>query len=287
MKVFDEYRVIDVGEREVGIEIEMEGENLIPSPLSYWRITGDGSLRGGGVEYVLKQPILRKSVGPRLGYLHRKLLENNAQLIPSDRCGVHIHINVQQLEHEQVMKFILTYLLLEDVLVHWCGDSREGNLFCLRLRDAEYPVLGLIQAQRQGTLKWLQVDDYRYASLNLSSLSKYGSLEFRALSTPQDIRNIKQWADILLAIKDRALRYERLSDIMESVSFNGPIDTVIDILGDNAETVLTHDTETFVMDGVRRIQDIAYTKVEANNPQRKQRDSPAISAWSVTTEHSQ
>ena len=91
--VKQEYTVRDVGEREVGIEIEMEGRNLQPQfPQGCkWTIVGEGSLRGEAVEYVLKSPEMRKNVKTRLTELQELL--HDSTLRPTERASVHIHIS--------------------------------------------------------------------------------------------------------------------------------------------------------------------------------------------------
>ena len=105
MKINDCYSLMEQDKsREIGIEVEVEGNNLIQE-LSYWHVKGDGSLRGEGIEYVTKNPIKEELVKHRLNYLYN-LLNDRSNLELSDRCGVHIHVNCQHLEMDKVFKLI-------------------------------------------------------------------------------------------------------------------------------------------------------------------------------------
>lgn len=260
MKIIEFYPLNDVNDREVGIEVEMEGNNLHFDGLSYWRITDDGSLRGESAEYVLKAPVKRQLAHARVDYLYRKL-ENISNIQPSDRCGVHIHINCQHLTFEQTYNFIILYLIFEDLLVHWCGEDREGNLFCLRASDAEYLIMSLISDKRNGIIRaTANPDMFRYASMNLSALRKYGSIEFRALRTPKDGQVIKDWIDMLLAVKDKALSVENPIDFVSNCSLKGGLEFTRDVFGvELTKKLMCPDIDDVIMNGVRRVQALAYT----------------------------
>ena len=98
---------------EVGLEIEMEGTNLhIDEDLGFWRGEADGSLRGDeSIEYVLRKPVPRNQVAKALDELYVALREQEATIDMTHRTSVHVHINVQQLEVNEVYNFICLYLL--------------------------------------------------------------------------------------------------------------------------------------------------------------------------------
>ena len=197
---------------EIGLEIEMEGR-LSELPFRYrnWRTQGDGSLRGNeyeAAEYVLRRPIPRKDAKEAIQQLYHTMHDLDFTLNPSERCGIHVHFNISTESCKNVFNFMLLYYLFEDILVNWCGTSRRGNNFCLRLSDSSFilnRVLALYKDNSFNNISTLFSRDYRYAALNLNSISKFGSLEFRALQTTKDF-NIKLplWLDILFKIQDYA-----------------------------------------------------------------------------------
>lgn len=245
--------------REVGVEIEMEGHKF-PMEVPYWNAIPDGSLRGESIEYVFTNPQPRDKVGRVLETLEAMLKKAGTAINDSDRCGVHVHVNCQDLNTQQVLNFIILYLILEDILVRYCGEPREGNLFCLRAQDAEYLLQGLAQAQERGSLQKLQQDVFRYASVNVSAIGKYGSLEFRAMRTTADFSIIKNWVSILLAIKDTSLRYENPQDLVTGLSMRGASDFLRMVMGDLYELVQCPGQDKMLMDGARRAQEVAYVK---------------------------
>lgn len=264
MNILQEYGLQDAGDREVGIEIELEGQNLLPDrPIQYWDIKGDGSLRGiapgEAVEYALKKPVLREAVPKRLKYLKSKLTDLRAVPQFSERAGVHVHINCQRLTSQEVVRFACMYYVLENLLVNWCGQTRVGNLFCLRLGDAEDTAHNLVHAKKMGNLHNLLGDGHRYGSLNFGAIRRFGSLEFRALrSDPDIVEPTYTWVKMLLTVKDAALAYKRTHEILDDLSFRGVPGFLENNLGEYADLLKCPDMEDMVMEGARLIQDVAY-----------------------------
>jgi hypothetical protein len=259
MRILDEYLIARV-ENEVGIEIEMEGIDLTRFRSQYWSAKTEYSLRGDNeqIEYVSK-PFARKDVKNRINRFYSLLKNNGAIFEPSPRCGVHVHINCQQLTVQQVFVFICLYLVLEDLLIKWCG--REGNLFCLRSQDAEGFLIALIDCKRNNSLNRVMHDVYRYSSINVRALKRFGTLEFRGLPTELTWERIPIWVEILLTIKDRSLQYEEPKNIVEDFSGRGGAGFIRDILGEKLyQIVSTPNENRMVLDGIRRIQDVAYVQ---------------------------
>src|SRR3546814_21174594 len=96
----------------------------------------------------------------------------------------------------QLYSFMTVYLILENVLVGWCGHSRCGNLFCLRASDAEWLLTSIRAAAEGRTFKHsLHSDNLRYASMNVKALGDYGSLEFRTMHGNRDMTDRKRDVD--------------------------------------------------------------------------------------------
>jgi hypothetical protein len=261
MRVIDEYGLSPEVTGEVGIEVEVEGAGVHNMAAKGWNTVGDGSLRGESAEFVLRRPIARKNTREYLYRLHKALNDSKA-ISQSDRTGVHVHINCQQLNFEETLKFILLFLILEPLLVNYCGEDREGNLFCLRSKDAEAMMNVLHQAAVNGSFRTMQRREWRYAALNITALQKYGSVEFRSLGTPQDVREIEDWVFILLAVFDAAKTFDKPTDMITDVSVMGASQFISRVLGDMAPTLLrgvTINVPRALMEGVRQAQDIAYT----------------------------
>jgi len=249
---------------DVGIEIEVEGRNL-PHTDEYWSVTHDGSLRGdepdSALEYVLRRPMSLSKSFEALDYLGHQLTQKNVSVIDSGRCGVHVHVNVQKLTMVELYNFITLYLVLEPLLIKFCGDSREGNLFCLRAEDAEYLLHILaLAAEEQVFREHFATDNLRYAAMNLKATAQYGSLEFRAMRGTTDMQLIKDWASILVGLREAAKNYHDPREIVMDMSAGGGEAFLRNNLGEYAELFLQYnDWEHSLLHGARLAQDVAYS----------------------------
>lgn len=243
---------------DVGIEIEVEGENL-PRLEKFWKNEQDGSLRGPEtVEYVLEKPMTLHDARIALKYLDAQYKANNAVVHDSVRAGVHVHVNVQKLDMIQLYNFMTLYLVLEEVLVKWCGPTREGNLFCLRTCDADFLISQLQQAAETKAFNGLVTDQLRYASMNVKALGTYGSLEFRSMRGTRDLQLIYKWAEVLVKLRDKATTYENPEKIIEGFSEGQAYGFIKDVLSDDAPLFMCEGYERMLCDGMRRAQDVAY-----------------------------
>lgn len=249
---------------DIGLEIECEGAELFRTPFKYWTCHEDGSLRAykdnPPVEYVLRSPLSRDDAYNALVYLNEKLKETNAKVIESTRTSVHVHVNCQKLTIRELYCFICLYLIFEELLVDWSGPSRAGNLFCLRAKDSDFFLGMLERTLKEGHFK-LWRDDYRYSACNVASIPKFGSLEFRSMQGTTDVTRIISWVDILLAIKEAALKYDNPTEIVEDFSRIGPLPFFKKILPDALRELLSRESNISgkLWDGLRMMRDVAYS----------------------------
>lgn len=244
---------------EVGIEIEVEGRNL-PANIKGWTRVHDGSLRGESCEYVISEPCLRKHVQLMLNRVEGAYQEAGTKVVESPRQSIHIHINVQDMTLTQVYNFAILFLIFERPLVEFCGDHRAGNLFCLRSSDAEGLITALEQAANPYRIETLNTQKIRYAAMNVSALFKYGSLEFRSMKGTADFGLVKRWINMLLSIKDAAMKFNTPIDIIEEFSKRGAAQFIEDVFGKEAITITAApDWEEQMLEAMRSVQTIAYT----------------------------
>jgi len=247
---------------DIGIEIEAEFTCPLPMlEIPFWGITEDHSLRGYSAEFVTKTPIKIENVDKTLNVLKQTLKSCGVQVLDSFRAGVHIHVNCQDLTLNQVGNFAAVYYCLERMLTKFCGPTREGNFFCLRLKDAEAPLFHLILALQKNNPHPLNTDNLRYSALNFRSLFKHGSLEFRAMATRPDFSRISEWAKILYALKEYAVTLEKRPRIAEDISFLGPEMWARQVLGDQYFALLKYENcEKDIMSSMRNVQELIYLK---------------------------
>lgn len=260
-KVGGFFQFASLSKGEVGIEVEVEakkyvdGELLHKNPKFGWRYENDGSLKVNGVEFVLNKPVARENVGKALKNLRKVMDKAGVEINPSIRAGVHIHINFQEETLGTIFKFLMLFYSIETALIRYCGEGREGNLFCLRTRDANNNLNAIEKAVMSEEMTYMRSNNYRYAAMNFQSLFSYGSLESRSLATTPELDNIEDWVAILLRIKDYAKGMGTCWDAISSVSGDGPREYLRSIVGDKYCELLDYpEIEQDIMEDVRNIQ---------------------------------
>jgi len=148
--------------------------------------------------------------------------------------------------------------MFEDVMMDWAGKERVGNLFCLRVRDAEGITGVLENAIKNNTLKNFNTDAIRYSSLNLKSLHQYGSLEFRGLPFNGDFENIQTWIEMLLCIKDASLKIENPRELVSLLSKRGGDALANDVFGDLIQHFPKVDWKSKLLGSIRLVQRLVY-----------------------------
>jgi len=253
---------------DIGIEIEVETnrEVLLDKEYDYWGIEEDHSLRGYSAEFVTKGPIKIDNIEVVLSELKQSLDQNSIQILNSFRAGVHIHVNCQHMTLDQIGTFAAVYYCLDHVLTKFCGPTREGNFFCLRLNDAEAPLFYLLKSLRDGKFESLKTDMLRYATLNFRSLFKHGSLEFRAMATRPDLSKINEWAKILYNIREYSLSLDTRPTIAQDISFLGPETWAEKVIGtDLIKHIEYEGYGKDILKNMRQVQELIYFEMVGHN----------------------
>ena len=242
-----------------GIECETEGRRLPQIDHQFWRTEADGSLRDG-LEYV-SHPLKADDVEKALTALFQEIKNQKGIVNYSFRCSTHVHVNVQDLEQEELFTMIFLYMLYENVFMNYVHPDRVGNRFCLRFQDAgglHQEFIRLLKNTRGcglgRSLRGLRQEVLKYAALNMYTLIKYGTLEFRALEGTNDVKKIHNWT----------LAIENLRDL--SVVLKNPNDAYDHFLRDPeslAEAIFKHDKEGFLKDDWRMQVEEAYSQTQA------------------------
>jgi hypothetical protein len=245
---------------EVGVEVEVEADSEIWDPYdsTCWNLVSDNSLRGYyNGEYVLKTPLPKKAAINAVNLLASKLKGSGVN--DSFRAGVHIHVNVRDLTFDQLMSFYAYCMIIDEAFVDWCGPTRRGNHFCLRVKDAEYALWEFVNAYKKGHVKHLLSDNIRYSSINLKPLYSYGSVEFRSLQTKPGLKNIQPAIELLLHLKQKAVETYDPKFITESFSGIGPIPWCKELLGSHYNLFKDQpDIERKLWEGMRLAQDLIF-----------------------------
>ncbi len=216
---------------ELGIEIEVESaENLPINPPWPWSAKPDHSLRGKkfttpeapdptSMEYVTTSPITYLS-GMKLALIKRltDVLSDRKYSVDanSPRTSVHVHVNVLELTPLQIWTAVFTYFTIENVLMELCGEERKGNMFCLRLKDAEGIIQTIrIELMQTTPFNYMYTDEMRYLGVNLKSVYGLGSLEFRGHPGTIDPIKINNWSTICWDIVDKSKRWTTPEEVLD------------------------------------------------------------------------
>lgn len=244
-----------------GLEIEAEGDNLPMNGLAgIWRLEADGSLQSGykALEYVMNIPSSMLGVKSALDVLNIAYKAHGTVVYDTQTSGVHVHMNVQNYTPKELFTLMTVYFILEELLITYCGPNREGNHFCLRIKDAEWLMHELVQAAQTRKFNNLKTDDLRYSTLNSCSLFKYGSLEFRAMRGTGNLNAIYEWVEILDRVREAALKYDSPREVVLSMSESGEDEYLNKILGDKAKLFYVPERKRMIREGARLVQALAF-----------------------------
>lgn len=199
----------------VGYEFEFEGTGLtnwdralveteFAKPLSKWYSPhNDGSLRGrDAIELVFTKPLQ----APHAWSAVETLLDTatNHKFDVNRRTGLHIHLNVGNLELSHFQNLLRIYTLYEPAVYTAAGDQRSGSIFCIPwFRDMHLSsVVGKIITMG-GNLQ-LARNFGKYSGLNLKPISNFGSVEFRHLRNTLDLNKQRHWLNLILVMYSMA-----------------------------------------------------------------------------------
>lgn len=243
-----------------GFELEVEGRRLPTEGITNWDVKRDGSLNNSGLEYVTRQAFRPDKFETMLGRVDQAFKQNRSELNCTVSCSCHIHMNVQDLTIKDVCKILTAYYCVEDILCDYAGPDRAGNLFCLRLSDTDDALEDFMGAIERNSARELSTLP-RYTAVNLNSLSRFGTLEFRAFRGIRDsAMELLDWANIIHSVRVFALSYTDPSDILGDVSLQGPEEFFRRMFPDphHQELLQPFFSEDRIMEGVRRCQWLAY-----------------------------
>jgi hypothetical protein len=284
----------DVPESEHAIGYYMSGWRSIKN----WAFHQENSLRYYGFEHVSPPTAvenIEKSVQNLFDSLLGQLCANTGyeySELPfsnSIRTSVHVHFDVSQYNSIDLINFTSAYWLLEPLLMNFCGHWRRGNVFCLRLRDSLYIKNRLVQNVQKNLPVFRDVNitdtGYKYGSVNFSSLSKFHTIEFRAMrgvSSPEDAIT---WINILERIRQFALKFDTLEKFKTWFK-NTPAESIpICILG----VTLWHKVLEYIPEDTNIAEEVRASWLDINNiyhAKTTKKKPVEKTAWVVKTGYS-
>ena len=227
--------------------------------IGYWNVKSDGSLRDNGVEFVTKK-LFGKDLSIALDELHDYLVANAVpNSTPSDRCSVHIHLDVTDLNKTEYARLLIDYAIFENVLFNYCGVHRKENLYCLpfaRSDDFKRTLSNILTSVEKDLDFKKYVNGFpKYSALNLKATSTYGSLEFRLHGGTYDMMRVKEWINIIMCLKKNCIG-NSANNLHREISRFG-ISNYLEKVFKNYHRILDYnECESDIVEGIRLAQDI-------------------------------
>lgn len=266
----------------VGIEIEAEGvpaDGIDWKTCKGWAVHNDGSLRNG-VEFVSSAP--RPVAGIKDDVERLNAMFGKVGYVPvySFRTSLHVHVNVQDFTHLELMNLFALYTLFEQPLLELGGEERVGNVHCMPVFLASYPLeqiragLNKTTGRLDANLQLLMRNDLRYASFNWASIAKFGTVEFRSHRGTSNPDTIDRWVRLLMDMKNMARHFNSPVDIVQNFSSMGPNEFTKMVFGNEAFRDLCALRTKELWEGLRNVQYFAFAADDWTPAARKDKPEP-------------
>ena len=245
----------------IGLEVELERcENMRESELpAQWVAERDGSLRNNGREYKFSQPLFGEDIIYALESL--EVMCKDCKPVVTDRCSLHVHLNIKDLSPDELLNLILLYSVCEPAFFSKVAPNRRDNFYCrpLNITDDYLSTINyMFKTYITGSSDYFnfrnrvnsrQSDGLKYSALNVNPISTFGSLEFRHHQGTYKAFEILQWVNYILKLKRISKEMGEISvDFLEDLSCNyDKMQGLLgDIFGEVPEDVLTKCTSKAV-----------------------------------------
>lgn len=220
----------------VGIEVELEKYVDVSDKHKYWRAEHDGSLRDGGIEFVLRQPLTGVDLELSIKELYEDILTK--KYVTNQRCSTHVHIDARDMTVPHLQAMVFVYTMVERMIYDNVAPEREDSFYCTPMYNSakHRRIVGK-------ALKDINFGDCpKYSGLNLRTLHKYGSVEFRMYEGLTESKDLSRWVKMLMRLKSGTKQYENtpLTDILKMYSENTAESIVYSVFGDMGKDLLSN-----------------------------------------------
>ncbi len=255
-----------------GVELECEGvavgfDGMNEKLLKDWAPHNDGSLRAykgnPPCEWVFNGPVKYKQAVERVNSIFDYFDKQKTRLVQSNRTSVHVHFNMGDKNAYQLVNMFILFTILEDLMDRYCGEDRNGNLFCLSSRHAEEQVRWMQDACFKH-FRFNYNEGNRYTSFNVAAINKFGTVEFRGMRGLDNREDILAWLDILNEFTDYACyKMENPVTLIEEISIKTPIGFIKEVFSKENFLRLTKgidesDINNSIYEGLRLVQMLCY-----------------------------
>lgn len=200
----------------IGVEIELENiryfshTSRFTNIFTFWTAIEDGSIRNG-TEFIFSEPFKGKNITTALSLMNDFLAEYKEDyggVDTTERCSVHIHLDIRELDAISLNNLILVYMLFERIIFWHIAPNRVKNNYCRPLTDSSFKdILKQLLALRSigfsrdcDTINIIRDRCDKYSALNVLPAHSYGSVEFRHHPGTTDMNKVLKWINIILAL---------------------------------------------------------------------------------------
>jgi hypothetical protein len=197
-----EFEFLGLSEEKVMDLLQQAGIKVVYRDEEGWDVKEDGSLYGNG-DYgcEVASPILQGEEG--LAEV-RKVLEalRTAGAYTNDSCGVHVHLEADDLNVDQIGQFVRSYLNNHDFIDWLVTPNRrqldDGNDDYYAIRLDEECVTTVERARTKTDM----YDGDRYRTVNVNSYSKFGTIELRQYQGTLSYAETEAWLRFCQGLMD-------------------------------------------------------------------------------------
>jgi len=182
----------------IGIEIELELVTYKSIPATF-AVTEDHSLKLQGCEFV-SIPLEIRYAEIELTRLFKSFITPPS---PSNRCSIHVHLNVRDLTVDELNSLLAFYIIYEKTLFKLSGNRWKSN-YCTPISNNPDMIITQLKYPFD---QWL-----KYSALNLCPIfggesKKFGTIEFRHMKGTTSVEEILQWCNIISCFKYAAKKF--------------------------------------------------------------------------------
>lgn len=208
----------------VGVEVELENiryskhDNKFPPLFDLWNYHEDGSLRNGS-EFVFKGGLRGSNIVAAmdlLGAFVEKWDSTKSPINISDRCSVHVHLDIRDLDMLQIRNLVMWYIFVERAMFSLVDKSRAKNNYCRPVTDSDfidsfsqiYSYVNHYKGDiRHESSVYGRFFDFssgiceKYSAFNMKTSRTIGTVEFRHHHGTKDSEEILRWINNILRLK--------------------------------------------------------------------------------------
>lgn len=259
----------------LGLELELEDVGHLRYYREFlrennWTWVADHSLRGTSCELITQseegRPIRGMDVVTALEALDQAIHQSNKRFGTYPTVGVrtstHIHVDVRDLTPEELSRFIIYYVMFEDIILKSEAPERCNNNYCLpvsKSSDLKADIVRIInELYDSETVRNVVHSWPKYSALNVGAAGNLGTLEFRIFPGSFKPKQILMWINMLLSLRRAAVNNSLdIYEIPQTVSGSG-LDVIIKGVfpDDIADRLISAIDPRDVLRGARLIQGI-------------------------------